>query len=249
MESDVTESAQFYKAWAWAETHKKQLIWGTVVVAVAALIAGFIFWQRGEKEAAANAALSGVLMSSDAPTATTPEALLKVAAEHGDTPAAQRALLLAGTDYFVANKFPEAQAQFEKYLRDYGDSPYSSQALLGVAACLDAEGKTNEALTAYRNVVDRRANDNVAPQARFALGRLLEAQGKFAEAHELYEGLYKGGSYTALGQEAGVRASELMAKHPELAPKPIAPAATSPVVTIPSAKPAPAPSAAGSTNH
>jgi hypothetical protein len=57
MESDVTQSALFYKLWAWGEKNKKQLLCGIVAVVVVGL--GIAFWlvHQNEKQNDANDAL------------------------------------------------------------------------------------------------------------------------------------------------------------------------------------------------
>src|SRR5438045_1441691 len=62
MESDVTQSALFYKLWAWAETHKKQVLGGAIAVVVVGLAAGLYLWWEDAKESEANAALSNVII-------------------------------------------------------------------------------------------------------------------------------------------------------------------------------------------
>jgi predicted negative regulator of RcsB-dependent stress response len=251
MESDVTQHAFFYKAWGWAEDNKKQLVVGAVVVAAIGLIGGFIVWQRGEKENDANAQLSQTL-TRVTPTPMSAEELLKVAADNPDTSAGQRAMLLAAGHLFGEGKFVEAYAQFDKYLQQYPETAFTGQALLGMAACLDGQGKTNEAVTAYKNIAEHRPTENVAPQARFALARLYEAQGNLRDALELYGSLGQTRRNTSLGDEAAVRAHEMMIKHPELAPKPDALPMSS-IPTTPTPAPAPRPTtpapAASATNH
>jgi TolA-binding protein len=249
MESDVTQLAFLYKAWAWAETNKKRLIWTISGIVAVAVIVGFIAWQHNEKETDANSQLSQTL-TRVTPGPMSADELLKVAADHANTGAGQRALLLAAGHLFGEGKFAEAQTQFEKYLQQYPETSFTGQALLGIAACLDAQGKTNEAVTAYKNIAEHRSTENTAPQARFALARLYEDQGKLAEAAELYEGIYQQRANSSLGEEAGVRARELIMKHPELAPKPAVPPMTSlPVTPAPTPRTPTAAPSAGATNH
>jgi predicted negative regulator of RcsB-dependent stress response len=227
MESDATQFAIFYKLWAWSEAHKKQLLWGAIAVIVAGL--GITFWvlQQDAKQNNANDALSKV--SAHGLSANSVDALLKVVSDYSGTPAAERAALLAASELFMAGKYTDAQAQFQKYLKDYAESPFIPQAALGVAACLDAQGKTNEAITAYQNVADRYGNENVVPQAKFAKARLLEAQGKLQEARNLYADLNNTVRYGSIAEESAFRMEELTAAHPELAPTNPPPAAMPPI--------------------
>jgi TolA-binding protein len=216
MESDITESALFYKLWAWSDKNKKQLLWG--VVAVVVVVLGIAFWlaHQSEKQSDANDALSKLTAQAVMPTAIppTPESLLKVAADYPDTDAGQRALLLGASDLFDAGKFDEAQARFQQFIKDYSESPLMSQAAFGVAACYDAQGKTSDAVSAYQSVVDRYPNQNVTPQAKLALGRLLEAQGKYTEARSNLQDVLRSSQGT-IASEAASRLQELNTLHPE----------------------------------
>jgi outer membrane protein assembly factor BamD (BamD/ComL family) len=144
-----------------------------------------------------------------------PETYLKVTAEHPNTDAGSRALLLAAAGSFSRGKYVEAKAQFESFRRDYHDSPFVNQALLGVAACLDAQGKTGEAVTAYNEILQHYSTDNVAVQAKLALGWLHERQGKLELAREAYGELMRA-NIGSISSEAGMRLGELFARHPEL---------------------------------
>jgi tetratricopeptide (TPR) repeat protein len=216
MESDATQSAWFYQAWAWAEAHKKQVLGGAVAVVVAGLAAGLYVWQQNQKQVAANEALSHVTMGGfvSGNQEPAPEALLKIAADHPNTDAAGRALLLAAGELFAAGKFADAQTQFERFLRDYRDTPFAGQALYGIAVCQESQGKTAEAMAGYNNIISRRASDSVVPQAKLSLARLYESQNKLDEARNLYLELARGG--TSYGQESGMRYEQLITQHPEL---------------------------------
>ena len=216
MEPDVTQSATFYKLWAWGEKNKKQLLWGLLAVVVVGV--GVAFWlaHQSELQNDASDALSKLtnqgLGSSAAEPA--PDALLKMAADYPNTAAAQRALLLGAADLFDAGKYDEAQAQFQKFERDYSDSLLMAQAALGSAACLDAQGKTNDAASAYQSIIDRYPTQNVVPQARLSLARLLEAQGKVKEARSNLEEILHSSAGT-ITSEAAAHLQELNRAHPE----------------------------------
>src|SRR6266446_4973737 len=143
MASDVTESVGFYKLWAWLETNRKQAAWGAVIAAVVVLGICFFVWQQGEAEVTAAEALSNAAMPQSSPDgrADSAKAYLSVAAKYPKSAAGARALLLGAGSLFVEGKYPEAQAQFERFAREHHDTPFMSQALLGIAACLDAQGK------------------------------------------------------------------------------------------------------------
>jgi predicted negative regulator of RcsB-dependent stress response len=230
MESDVTQSAIFYKLWAWGDKNKKQLLWGLIAVAVIGVIVAFWLAHKNETQNDANYALSRLTnrMSPTTPEAT-PDDLLKLAADYPGTDAAQRAQLLAASDLFVQGKYDVAQGQFQKFIQDHNSSPLVSEAALGIAACQDAQGKTAEAYSSYDSVANRYPGQPVVAQAKLAMARLLEAQGKFKEARTTLEDL----SHTmagAMSSEAMVRLQELNAAHPELQPTNTLPQTTAPLM-------------------
>ncbi|HWQ90130.1 MAG TPA: tetratricopeptide repeat protein [Clostridia bacterium] len=224
MQSDVTHSATLWKLYAWADARKKQLLYGLVGLLAVGLVVFYVVWQKGEKQAAANHALSDLQakhMNMPSPGPDAAAAYFKLAADYPGSDAAARAELLGAGELFAQGNYAEAQTHFQKFTREHPQSPMAGQALLGIAASLDAQNKTNEAVTAYQQVIERRPNDPVTPQARFALGRIYEAQGKWDLARNAFEEVAKGDPFGSLGSEAGMRSEELLAKHPELKPAPV----------------------------
>lgn len=219
MQTDVTQSAGFYKLWAWFETNKKQVSWGATGLLVVGLITWFWVWRQSENEVSASEALSNVSTPQLGGAGARPnaaDAYLKVAASYPNSSAAARAQLLAAGSLFVEGKYADAQAQFEKFMREHRDSPFIAEALLGNAASLDAQGKTNEAMAAYTNIKDRHPNEYVAAQAKFVLAGMYEAQNKPEQARSLFEEIAHTDPYGSLGSEAGMRSEELKIKHPNL---------------------------------
>lgn len=246
MESEVTESAGFYKFLAWLEVNKQRVVYGVVAALVIAVIVWFVVWRREQARIQAGEAFSHVFVSQVtgmSPPEGAATAYLKMASEYSDSNAAARARLLAAANLFTQGKFAEAQTQFEKFVREHRQSPFVGQAQFGVAASLDAQGKTNEAASAYKTLIDRRSAESVLPQAKFALARIYAGQGNPEAAYSLYEGLATDERFSSIGAEAAMRAEELRTKHPELAPKPqtpaISPAMSTPVIVTNTA-PAPA---------
>ena len=187
MESDVVQLGIADRVLAWFVIYKKPVIWTVLIVLVAGLGTGFILWRQDAREENANLALSKLTTTGlvAAEQTIAPEALLKITAEYPNTEAGGRALLMAAAALYEQGKYPEAKAQFERFLRQYRESPFADQASLGVAASLDAQGKTTEAVAAYNDVVQHHSMENVAPQARIALARLYTSQGKFQQARDL----------------------------------------------------------------
>jgi predicted negative regulator of RcsB-dependent stress response len=242
MESDVLQSPQVYKLWAWFETHRKQALIGCVAAVAVGIVAAFFFWQQNEKETSAGDALSKIIIQAMMTGAPNTDALLKFAAENPGTSAGARARLLAATGLFDENKFAEAQTQFEKFLREHPDTPFTAEAQLGLASCLQTQGKLNEAVAAYNRLAQSHSAGNTVLQAKYSLADLYEAQGKGEQARTLFEQVYRSGPNTTIGLEAESRAQELVMKQP---PAPMTPApATAWIPTnAPALNPAP------SSNH
>lgn len=258
MESDVTQSALFYKLWAWGDAHKKQLLLGLLAVIIVGVGIAFWFAHQTQAQTDANDALSTLVAHTVSPTAPapTPNAFLKVTTDYPNSDAGQRALLLGASDLYAQGKYDEARGEFQRFLQQYSDSRFVGEAALGVAACMDAQSMTNDAIAAYRNVADHYQQDwNVAPDAKLALARLFLGQGNLADAKGQLQDILR--DYPGqVSAEASRRLQELIMAHPELmpptAPPPQAapnPAANRPPVIISTNRPAAAPSLMISTNH
>ena len=115
---------------------------------------------------------------------------------------------------FESGKYPEAQAQFQKFLDQHAADTFSAQAALGIAACLDAEGKTDPAAAAYQRVINAFSDPNAVDASKFALAKINEQQGKFADAESLYETVARNNPNSSLGSEAAIHAVQLRAKLP-----------------------------------
>lgn len=191
---------------------------GSAAALVIGLIVWFVLYQQSQKQINASQALSSVFATqlTSGARAENPDGFLQIAAKYPHSSAAERALLLAASSLFSQGKSPEAQAQFDKFVREHRESPLIAEAQLGIAACLDAQGKTDQAIAAYKQVVERHPTENVIPQAKFSLARLYEAQNKPDQAYKLYEDVARD-PYGSLGSEAGMRLEELKLKHPNLA--------------------------------
>jgi predicted negative regulator of RcsB-dependent stress response len=230
MQTDVTQSVLFYRLWEWAEKRRKQLIWGLTVVTVVGFGIGYFFWHETQSEAEANHVLAR-LTSPANPNGRSADALVKLASDYPHTDAAGRAMLLAGAQFFVDNKFSEAQAQFDRYLREYRNGAFAGQASLGRAACLEQQGKTNDAINAYKDIAEHHPTDNVAPPARLALGRLYESLGNYDLAKLSYEQIVRRDSY--IGMEAGVRLEAMLKRIPAMVPVLSSPSTNQPVIKLP----------------
>ena len=248
MESNATQTADFYKLVAWADENRKRLIGITVaVVVIVAAITAYVYYKQ-HRETQASEALSN-LKPPGTPAAkggpAPAEDYVKLAEANSGTGAAARALLVAGGIYFDSNKFADAQKQFENFLSQYPESPLRSEAMIGVAASLEAQGKKDEAAAKYKELIDRRSGDPVMPQAKSALARIYESQNKPELALALYKEMTeKGGGNDSWTAEAPIQMEELLTKYPKLRPAP----APAPAAAMPMKMPVPAKNLAGLTN-
>ena len=234
MQSDVAQLPLADRLWDWFETYKRQLALGTGIVVVVGILVWFLVWQSESKQQDAGAALSqvaaGQLEGNGSRTASADD-YLKVARTYPKSLSGARAVLLAAGSLFTEGKYADAQTQFQKFLREYQGSPLMGQALFGVAACLDAQGKTDQAATAYKDLITRHPNESFVPQAKFSLARIYEQQNKPEQARDLYQDVERAIPLSTLGNEAGVRLEELIAKYPKLQPAPNPPAAAPTTIT------------------
>ena len=99
MDSSAPPSAGIYDVLGWFETNKKRVAIGAVAVVIMGLVVGFWVWQNSQQAVEAEEALALVRMPFsplDPPQPGTADALVQVARQYSDTPAAAKALLRAG---------------------------------------------------------------------------------------------------------------------------------------------------------
>lgn len=231
MSSEATQSAGFYEFLAWLETNKKQVIVGAVVVVALALIIAFFLWQSRQREVEANAALLQLEMASRGGAGSTPpsaEAYLKVASRYSSTHAGERAALQAAGVFFEENKYSQALDQFKKFQADYSSSSMVPIAAFGVAASLDALNRQDEAIKAYEDVVTRYASDPEAVQAKLALGRLYQVKNKPELALKALDSVLGANSRSFLASDAAQQKELLLAKYPTLATNKVSTPTTTP---------------------
>ena len=248
MDSEATQSADVFRLVTWALANQKRLLTGAGVVAVVGFGAWLYSWNASHHQAVASEALSELrpAVGQVENRAVPADAFNKVADSYPGTAAAGRAVLLAAGALFDNGKYAEAQAQFERFLKDYGDSPWRTEAQVGVAASLEAAGKGDLALSKFKEILDRRPNDATTPQVKSAMARLYLAQNKPDQALRLYEDLVKAHNNDSWTSEAEMQARELLLKHPELkppAPAPVPAPTPVPMTPAPGAavKPTPTP--------
>ena len=210
MQTQDAPAEIIFKLWPWLEANRNRLI----AVGGAVILAGglwlFVTTQREQNEIAAGQALTQLLIS---PATQTADAFTRLAAKYPGTAAGQRALLHAATDAFGADRYAEAQAQFQKLYSSDPAGPLAAIAELGVAASCEAQGQAKLALAAaaYQKVTTSFGGTPNALTAEYGLGRIAEQLGRLAEAAGHYENVARSGN-TSLASEAAVHAADIKAK-------------------------------------
>lgn len=236
MQTQDAPAEIIFRLWPWLEANKNRLIGVGVGIILASGVWYFISSQRAEKEVDAGIALSSVIVTPQAGAtgAQLAAQLEQVGAKYAGTAAAERAQLQAAAALFSGGSYPEAQAQFQKFLNENSASSLAVFAQLGLAASLEAQNKPDQlaaAAAAYQRVVSAYSTMPACVQmADLALGRIAEQQNKFADAAKHYDAAARAVPGGSLYQEAMIRASELQPKL-AAAPKAAAKPAVSPVAT------------------
>jgi predicted negative regulator of RcsB-dependent stress response len=245
MQTQDAPAEIIFKLWPWLEANKNRLIAAGAAALVLWGIYYFITSQHEQREVDAGQALTMLLVNPDANASSgqIADAFAKLAAQYPGTAAGQRAQLQAGAAMFNAGKYPDAQAQFQKYLEAGSGGTLAATAQLGVAASLEAQNKLDLAISAYQKVMSVYSGSSSVLPAEFALGRIAEQQNKLTEAVSHYETVARASQGGSLAQEAMMRASEIKTKLAAAAPKPAAAAATT---AQPAAVAAPKPTAPAS---
>jgi len=205
MQPQDAPTAFLFKLWPWVEANRVRLLAGTGIVLVAVFLYFFFTYQREQNEINAGLAMTqlGLAMPTDAGAGQWADSYSKIVNDFSGTAAARRAQLQGAGAMFDTGRYPEAQAQFQKFLDTHPDSELSASAALGVAACLEALGKADLALGAYQRVTIGFPGNLVAVNAaKLALARLSIQQGKLADAANFYESILRAVPGGPLAQEA-----------------------------------------------
>jgi TolA-binding protein len=239
MQTQDAPAEFLFKLWPWLEANRNKLIGALAAILVVMAVGYFISAQHAQREVDAGQALTMLMVSPPANSSQAADALAALASKYAGTAAGQRAQLQAGAALFNAEKYPEAQAQFQKFLDANPSGTLAATAQLGVGACLEAQNKTDLAANAYQRVVLAFKDSPSVPEADFALGRIAEQQNKLTEAMTYYQDAARAAMGGSLAQEAMIHASEMKTKIAAAAPKPAAAPAVAPKpVAMPSASPA-----------
>jgi TolA-binding protein len=212
------EGAGMIEAMAWLEVNKKRLAIGALlalVVGFGVYVFNYMAQQKEQKASAALIDLHPPVSTNEPPVPAT--AFLKITEDYAGTAAAERALILAAGAYFTEGKYTDAQNTFDRLLKEKPGSKWAPDAKFGIAASLESQGKRDEALAQYDMVTKAYKDSSVVNEAHLALARIYEAKNQPAEALKHYDELTHGGNMmTMRGQDAMMRRSQLLKKHPEL---------------------------------
>jgi tetratricopeptide (TPR) repeat protein len=221
MDSETQKTETLYDFLGWLEVNKKRVaIGGGAVLLLVGLVAA-VSWYKKQGEFRASEALSAIripISPAEAVAPDTLEKLEKLAADYSGTAAAARAELIRAGLLYAGARYADAQAAFEKFVRDHPESPWVSEAYYGVAVSLDAQNKTSDAISKYEDFARRFSTDPKIDQARLHLAMLLEAANKPAEAVKEYDKIVKATSFSPAQGEAQERLRALYAKYPHLVP-------------------------------
>ncbi len=231
MDSETQKTEALYDFLGWLETNKKQV---AMVAGAAVLIVGIIatvMWFRGQEEFRASEALSAIyipVVTSNTLAPDTLDKLQKVISDYSGTAAAARAELIRAGLLYTTGRYADAQAAFEKFVRDHPENQWVSEAYYGLAVCWDAQNKTNDAIAKYGDFVRRFPSDPKVDPARLHLATLFEAVGKPADAVKEYDQVVKAAVPSPFQGEAQERLRRLLIKYPNLAPTTLPPLTPTP---------------------
>lgn len=209
---------------AWAETRRKQIGTGFVVL----LVVIFAFYTNSHLQASKRADADAALMALDLPDPAAREQkivpaadYLKIAQEFSGTPAAERALLLAASALFTENKYPEAETRFNEFVAQYPNSRHIDSARYGIAASQDAQNKVDQAIGSYELVISSgtRGEGLSTPesdQAKLAVALLYEQSDRASKALSYYDEIIRSPRSAYWQNEANMRRDALLKENPGL---------------------------------
>lgn len=216
----------------WAETRRKQISIGFVVLLVAIFAIYTNSHLQAQNRADADSAVMGLGLpdpASPEPKAVAASDYLKVTQEFSGTPAAERALLMAAGALFTENKYPEAEARFVEFAAQHPNSRLIDTARIGIAASQDAQDKIDQAIGSYELVISSGTREEFvstpqADQAKLAVALLYEQNKQPEKALNYYNELIQSPRSTFWRNEASLRRDTLLKEQPNLSvPEPGAP--------------------------
>ncbi|HVF71830.1 MAG TPA: tetratricopeptide repeat protein [Chthoniobacterales bacterium] len=177
MPIDTTTDAVLEREVFW-ERHKTEVMIALVAILLAAAAFGGyrLYSER-------RASTAGNLLAA----AKTSAQFQKVIADYPSTPAGASAYLLLADAQRSEQKYSEANATLETFLRKFPKHELAGTARLGIAGNLEALGQKDEALAAYQKLAASEPKAFAAPVAMYSQIHLLKEKNQIAEARRICE--------------------------------------------------------------
>lgn len=197
--------------WArWAETHRREVLGGLAVVALA--IAGFFVYRTlstSAEEAASGEYLEArqAYFAGNFPLAASD--LQDFIRQYGDTSYADDARFFRADALYQAGDLQGAVTALEEFFDRHGDSPFASTARLMLAAGYARLQRFDEAEAEYLEALERAPYDSERIEVLEELARLYEVRGDRAAAVQRYRTIADLTSDEAVAARAERRIAEL----------------------------------------
>jgi TolA-binding protein len=179
----------------WHKHRSAILLGGAVILAIAAVLAIWLFSQYSARRAAE------ALFAEAQDAAAWREVIVKYP---NSAPAANAYFLLADA-LRTEGKLEESSELYQKFLAAFPTHPLAGGARLGLAENLAVAGKTDEALAALREVQAKDSVSYAAPFAALLEGHTLIRMGKFDEARKVLANLVATYPQSPAGRAAGAQ--------------------------------------------
>ena len=159
-------------------THQRSILIGLVAAICALAAFGGYRLYTVRRDAAAATLLASAKGSAD---------FQKVVTEYPSAPAAPSAALLLANEQRKEQKFAEANATLQGFIKQNPKHELITTAKLAIAANLESLGKPDEALEMYRRIAAEHPRDFNAPTALLSEVHLLKQKGQIDEARRVCE--------------------------------------------------------------
>ncbi|RJP64433.1 MAG: DUF3808 domain-containing protein [Candidatus Abyssobacteria bacterium SURF_17] len=113
-------------------------------------------------------------------------ALKDVSAEYSGSSAGRRAQFEVGNALYDLGRYDEAQAAFQKFVKENPDHQLAAAAMEAIGYCLESQGKWQEAADAYEALMKRKPTSPVAARVNYRIGLCYENIGEKDKAIEAY---------------------------------------------------------------
>jgi TolA-binding protein len=191
--------------------HKRKVLIGAVVLALALLGGSIYFGLQAVKIQKAEAAYAA---------ADSIESWRAVIHDFPDTIAAGNSYLRIGSTLREESKYSESDTAYESFVHRFGKHPLLVAGYMGLAANAERENHPEKAIEQYKLVAAQFNTSYLAPMALFEQARLVEAKGELKQAQQLFESIVRRYPESSFSGEAGRRAGRLSDKLSQEAPKP-----------------------------